>query len=726
MRRPPNCPTRTGRRAAPVLAAAALTLSMAPATAQQQLPPIVVEGDSLAVKPAKPAPKPKPQTPTPDAAAASGADSAQDVAAGASTTAPNDGDDTSAPAATSGAAGGDFAVSGVGASVAVVTRTQIDSQQIRHAAEALRALPGVSVARSGGFGGLTQVRIRGGEANHTLVLVDGVPANQATNGEFDFANLPAESIERIEVIKGPQSGLVGSNAMGGVINVVTKKGEGPLSMVMRAEAGAFGTHDLSGVISGGNSLVHGALTLHRRSTDGFDIAPNGREDDGARQELIAFKGGIRPRDTFAIDVIARRTLTRGDRDDDSRLPFGALAQQTDSASTFRWNTLLLGAEARLDTFDGFWTHAVRLSRNRTVYSDTLVDEFGESPYEDESGVDKAAYVATFRFATPGFAALHNTVTTMVEKEDEHYQPRKRAFDQDRQRRERNRVNTALEWQGVAFDRLTVSANVRHDDNETGRDYTTWRTTAAYLFDNLAPGLALRPHASYGTGVKYPSFFELYGSSPTFFTPNPFLVPEEAKGWDAGLEFRLMQGRAVFDVTYFSADITNKITGSLFGPPENLAGVSEHRGVELSARLALTQTLTLGLGYTYLDARTPDGRDELRRPPHAGYATLVQSFADRRGQLSLAARYVGDSTDQAYRMGLGNCGNGCSFTTYTPERVGLADYWLVSLAASYKMTREVELFARLENALDHNYQEVYGFETAGAAAYAGVKISLGGK
>src|SRR5690606_13883637 len=161
----------------------------------------------------------------------------------------------------------------LGTAVTVITGEDLQRQQIRHAADALRSMPGVSVNRTGSPAGLSEVRIRGAEHNQTLVLIDGIEANIGSSGGFDFSNLSTEDIERIEVIRGPHSALYGSNAIGGVINIITKKGGGPLSITARAEGGSFGTKSGAARVSGGNGRVWGAATVQHESSEGFNIAP---------------------------------------------------------------------------------------------------------------------------------------------------------------------------------------------------------------------------------------------------------------------------------------------------------------------------------------------------------------------------------------------------------------------------------------------------------------------
>ena len=190
----------------------------------------------------------------------------------------------------------------LGTAVTVVTGKQLQERQIRHAADALRSVPGVSVSETGGFGGLTQVRLRGAEANHVLVLIDGIEINRTTDGFFDFASLLAEDIERIEVLRGPQSGVWGSNALAGVINIVTADGKGPAQVRARVEGGSFESRSGNISLRGGNDFVHGLVSLTSRETRGVNVSNFGYEDDGSRQVNVRAKGGVQLTDALSIDA----------------------------------------------------------------------------------------------------------------------------------------------------------------------------------------------------------------------------------------------------------------------------------------------------------------------------------------------------------------------------------------------------------------------------------------
>jgi vitamin B12 transporter len=256
----------------------------------------------------------------------------------------------------------------------------------------------------------------------------------------------------------------------------------------------------------------------------------------------------------------------------------------------------------------------------------------------------------------------------------------------------------------------VTANIRRDDNEVFQDFTTWRTAVSIPLK----GLGIRPHASVGTSVKFPSMFELYGTFPTFFIPNPNLKPEESFGWDAGAEYTFGKRLFTLDVTYFDADLTNEIDVAGFPQrPFNEVGKSMRQGVEVAARTELGSGLSLGAAYTYLNARKPDDSEAIRRPPHSGRIDVNYAFLNK-GNVNFAVAYTGQQDDFAFRE--------LPFFATAQERVTLDSFWLATVAANYRVAPGVELFGRVENAFNDHHQEIYGFESAPIAAFAGVRLT----
>jgi vitamin B12 transporter len=671
-----------------------LTPAGASAQTPTILPGIVVEGATLS--------KPQSRSAAPAASGATQADGSEAAESAGQQTASGDGSDSAVVTGHSTAT--------IGSAVTVVTGQQLADQQIRHAADALRSLPGVSVNRAGSVAGQTQVRIRGAEGNHTLVLIDGIVANQPGTGEFDFSSLPADQIERIEVIRGAQSSLYGSGAIGGVVNIVTRRGQGPATATIWSEVGSFKTAEAGASVSGGNRHAHGLLSYSVRNSNGFNISSEGPETEASAMRSFIMKGGVSPTENFSVDVVVRNVDKRGDRDGDL-FALSGLSRQTDTPSFFASNVWLAGIEARLSTLDGRLEHKARYSYAETTLEDTDVGAFGMFFARNDNARRSASYLATLSLDTPAMTHfVRHSLTGLVEHEAETFL---QVTGTD-PTRERSRLATAAEYRAELFGRLTVTGNVRHDDNDTFADFTTWRTAASLRLSEIG----LRPHASYGTGVKLPTMVEQFGQFAGF-VPNAALLAEESEGWDAGVELSLARGAFVIDATYFKANLQNEIVTRFLpffqSTVENLTGESTREGVELAARWQPIPTLTFGAAYTWLDARDDQGQREIRRAPDTGRLDATLAFDGGRGSVTVAAAYNGRMHDLAFGL-----------PTFESVRVVLDDYWLATIAARYKVAPGMEVFGRVENAFDTSYQEVYGFETAGIAAFAGVKFTFGGE
>ncbi len=587
----------------------------------------------------------------------------------------------------------------VGSAVTVVTGAQLRASQVRHAGEALRSLPGVHVNRSGGASSFTQVRVRGAEGNHTLVLIDGIEANSTQGGEFDFSNLLANDIERIEVIRGGHSGIYGSKAIGGVINIITKSGKGPITLETSAQGGSLQTRSIAGRLSGGTDKMWMALGVQHEASEGFNIAVRGEENDPWRNTTLSVKGGVQIVPGVTLDFSARNVRKFLNFDTEARAPGSLLNVATDAPNTSDSNLFLGGANLKWELLDGALTQVLRTTGNRTDLSSTTT--FGGA--ENLSEAYKFGYLATYRFDMPVLTAARHTISGLIEKQFESFTPR--ASFSDNLRRDREQVATVAEYRGEFSDRVFISANVRHDRNDVFQDFTTWHSGISVP----VPEIGLRPHASVGTSVALPGMFEQFGTVLGVFVGNPDLKPEQSLGWDAGIEFSLPIGDALLDVTYFEANLEDEIRG--FGyTTRNLEGESTRRGIEVAMRAHVTPWLYLGAGYTFLDAKEPDGGEEIRRPKHSAKTEIITLFDEARGRVTLSAVYNGDMKDR-------------NFGTFPATVVTLDEYILLSIAASYKIKSEVELFGRVENVLDTDYEEISGYNTAGIAAYAGVRLKL---
>ncbi len=253
--------------------------------------------------------------------------------------------------------------------------------------------------------------------------------------------------------------------------------------------------------------------------------------------------------------------------------------------------------------------------------------------------------------------------------------------------------------------------LRGDDSDAFGNFTTYCISDAWQ----VPGTGTRVHGSYGAGVVFPSLFEQFGVIPGLLTHNPDLAPEESQGYDIGVEQSFLDRKVIVDITYFNRNFENEIVSSFFGPLVNPEEESEREGIEVTARITPIDGLAFSGSYTYLQASGGDSLAEIRRPEHSGSVNVAYAFAEGRGVVDLGVIYNREMQDFAFDA-----------FTYAQSPVTLEEYTVVSLAAHYDVTANVRLFGLVENVLNEDYQEVFGFETAPIAAYGGVKIRHGGE
>ncbi len=594
----------------------------------------------------------------------------------------------------------------IGSAVTVITGEQLERRQVRVVSDVLRDVPGVAVNRAGPVGALTQLRIRGAEGNQTLVLIDGIEVNNPAGGsEFDFANLLNAEVDRIEVLRGPQSALYGSDAIGGVVNIVTRRPQPGLTLTARGEAGSFTTRDgLLGLGYGGERFFVSA-TVNRLATNGVSVADaaNGNaEDDGYDNTTARLKLGFRPFDNLEIDAVGMLVESEREGDADAAV-VNAIDSDDESDTLERYGRI----GARLDLFDGAWQHIANASHVENERD--FFDRTGAQTFTSEGEKSKLDYQINVLFTTSDIARAEHTVTLAAEREREE-QFTESGFAGP------NGVDIVNygyvgEYRIGLWDRLFLSGSLRYDDNDDLFDNeSTYRGTAAYLHDPTGTRL----HASVGRGVKNPTLFELFGSTPTF-TGNPNLTAEESLGWDVGVEQALLGDRLIVDVTYFNNRIEDLIQGG-GNTAVNLPGTSKIQGIEVTASAEPWPGLRLDAAYTFTDGEDADGTELVRRARHIASINAGHAFAlfGKPGDVNLGFRFNGRQDDIVFD----------SFSPLTRRNVTLSSFTLVNLNASYAVADGVEIFARGENLLDDDYQEVFGFGTPGIAGYVGIRIKLG--
>jgi vitamin B12 transporter len=606
----------------------------------------------------------------------------------------------------------------VGSANTVILGEELRAKGFTTVSDALRTVPGVAVSQAGGRGSLTQVRIRGSEANHVLVMIDNVPVNDFANGDFNFANFAIEDVERVEVVRGPQSGLYGANAHAGVISIITKSGRGigrPQANV-RLEGGSMNTGTAAGTFRGSAGPFYGSVSVENYQTSGHNISRFGDERDGSRALTTTAKVGVDFTPEFNVEGTVRRVRRFTEFDSQPFFgPFEGLA--FDSPVDFnRFTGTNQRVAATWSLFEGRFVQRLAASRyDERRHDDDIVFGF----FRSRGHRDNFDYKATLINETQWFGGERHTLTGVVDRQDEFLtiSSASLAFDPDAAAfwaagAKRRRDGVAGEYQVDLPFGLTLTGAVRHDMNSGFEDVTTWRVTGSQRIAQTATRL----HGSAGTGVTNPTFIEQFGFFVGSFIGNPDLKPEHSLGWDAGIEQGFLAGRLVVDVTYFAADFEDKITlvsagGGFISTPVNVEGISPRRGVEVTTRATPVDWLTLTGSYTYTDARLADGTPEIRRPRHAAAGSATASFADGRGRATARFVYNGTMPDTWFRFPL------------TP--VTNAAYTLVGGIVEYDVLPNLTLYVRGENIFDAKYEEVFSHVAPGAAVYAGVKGRFGG-
>ena len=580
----------------------------------------------------------------------------------------------------------------VGSAVTVISRDEIEKSQVRAVTDLLRKVPGVSVTQSGRTGGQVSVFTRGLNSNQTLFLLDGARIGNPLNGLVTLSNLTADQVERIEVVRGPQSTLYGSDALGGVINIVTRKGNELLKDGKSFGGSATlegGTHDAFRQaidLWGGSKRVFGSLSFSHDSTK------NAYENDQYENTTVGGSVTFRPTEELQLSGTFRyvngrnglpgavsaspANLTEHLRDESF---FGRIAldwtlyeiwQQTLSISEnheelFDRGSAFADSDSRADTLQIGWQNNVKLTKTNTF----------------TAGIDW--YLNKGQYETVGATPFEKTVR-----------------------------NTAVYVQDQAtfFKRLTLTAGMRYDDNTRFGSEFTYQGTGVFRFDETGTRLK----ASIGTGFKAPTLNDLYLTFPDSgfgaFLANPNLKPERSLGWDIGFEQDLCK-HATLSMRYFQNDVRDLITATSVGFDLTQTNVDRARtaGIEASLNVRVTDDLTFWAGYTWLaEAKNlASGSRLLRRPEHTGTVGANWHFLERfnlNTNLSLVsaradidAATFGTTSDRPYAK------------------------WDVAL--SVKVHKNLEIFGRVENLLDERYEEANGYPALGRVFWGGMKLKF---
>jgi len=570
-----------------------------------------------------------------------------------------------------------------GSSVSVITADEIKSSLQSTVTEVLASVPALDVVRTGSYGSATSIFVRGASSGGTLVLIDGIELSDPSGmGRApDIDHLTLDNVARIEVVRGPQSTLYGSDALGGVVNIITKKGDGPPSGSVTLEGGSHSSYREALTAQGGMGAFDYSVSLSRFDTDGIssaDEAFGNTEKDGYSNTTFGGSFGFSLSDKVDLGVLVRYVDVDMDIDD------GAGAGGDDPDHVYLVEQFVAGTKATFGLSDDRWRHSVGLSV--TDFHRDDIDP-GESTSYFDGQMLKGDWQGTFAINDA------NKLTFGIEHELEKGESTW-ATETDAQT-----TGLFVQDQMKLGERVFATVGARVDSHSEFGTHATGRAALAY-----APmGKGTRISASLGTGFKAPALSEL--------SMNPGLDPEELLAFDVGLEQRFRDDDLVLGVSLFHNDFENQIAWDDVGFTYYNTGEADAQGVEFAASFKTEFGLSVKATYTYTDA-TEDGAVAIRRAPHK--ATLRIGYRAPRGaEFGLSVAYVGETDDKDFSPPW----------PAPPLDVKLESYTLVGLTASCRIKEKLDIFCRVDNLFDEAYTQAYGYGTPGTTVRLGTKIAF---
>lgn len=574
----------------------------------------------------------------------------------------------------------------IGTSVSVVTQQNIEDRGYSSLVDVLRNQPAVSVSNTGGAGNATALRIRGEAGYRTLILLDGIDITDTSGTQASprWEHLQSAGISRVEILRGPQGLMYGADA-GGVVNIQSRSANQGFGGELSAEGGSYDTQLYTAHLGGGNDDLDFSLFASDYDTGGFNSRTTDtqlKDDDGYENTSTHARVGWNATQDLRFELIAHNV--DADNDYDSCFSNTTFARVDDCSDNF--NQTSYRGTAELST--GSFSH-------KLAYSDSTTDkEFyseGQRSFAADGELERVEYLGSWN----GTESLRLVYGVDFETE---------SLDDGSVDTDRDQVGYYAEYQGDFGEQLFVTAGVRYDDNDDFGTHTSYRASIAYLISLSAGEIKLK--GTYGTGFRAPSLYEISYNNGPFATPpasDTDLSEETTDGFDLGFAYYGNNG-TFLEMVYFDQTIEDLIDFDLIAYSGYVqhSGDSSSTGVELSGDIPVADTWFLTGNYTYNEAEDPDGEQRLRAPKHL--ANLGISYRPQETlSINLNIRGSYDAVD-----GFG---------------VEIDDYEVVDLSARYQLMHSLELFGRVENLLDEDYEEVPTYNTSGIAGYAGVRFSF---
>lgn len=598
----------------------------------------------------------------------------------------------------------------IASSVTVITKEDIERMKKTTVLDVLQDVSGVTIIQNGPAGGTASVLLRGANSEHTLVMMDGVVLNDpiSPSRSYDLAHLSLTNVERIEILRGPQSTLYGSDALGGIINIITKKGQGKPCMNLKGFVGSYESFSGNAEISGGTEKMHYSLgTSYFRNT-GFSAASaayeGNKEKDGYRNFTIAGKFGARPMDNLEIDIVFRKLDAEIDIDN------FAGAYGDDPNNVQKNSAFSIKSQIRSLFLNNRWEQKFGLAlviNNRQYRNPT--DDF--HPFDTENGLYKSKLIK-LEWQNNWFLNESNTLTLgtdfqQEQGESEYYSdgfwgPFASIFPLQKART----TGIYIQEQFKVANQLFATLGVRLDKHSQFGTSITYRLAPAYVIEKTGTKLK----TTLGTAFKSPSIYQLYAPG-TYWGPigNKGLKPEKSTGWDFGIEQQILDEKILFGAVYFVNDFENLIDFEYSSGYINI-GKSESQGVEFLLRAIPAKQILLDANYTRINARDKDADINLLRRPRDKFSARLNYLSGKKGNINLSFRLIGKRDD-------------LDFSTLPSTRVTLKGYTLFDIALSYDFSQNVQIFMRLDNLFNKKYETVKGYGTPGFSFCGGLGVHL---
>ena len=593
----------------------------------------------------------------------------------------------------------------IGSSVTVITRAEIENSQAVMITDLLRNVPGLDVVQSGGTGTLTSLFLRGANAHHTLVLLDGISLNDPSspNNAADLSNLRTENISRIEILRGPQSVLYGPEAIGGVVQLFTKTGSANRELSFSSETGSFNSLNFKTTLSGSHKKLSYSLSATFLNTDGISAADaddGAAEKDGYKNSQLSSRLDFHLSEALNLRLTGRYTDSESDIDktsgvlddpnyvtDQKEQQYGARLIHRPPNSSWQQQLSLAVTDIERNTFDTYdvdhpsdsqstftsgeritisWQGSLQIDRRNalTIGIESERSEFSSDLFFRSSFGDFVSVIGGEHAWSRGIYLLEQT---------------------------------------QIGEKLFITAGGRIDEHKQFGTTATYRITAAYLFESVSA----RIRGVIGTGYKAPSIYQLYHPSP--FIGNPDLLPEKCRSWELGAEFDILPELIAVSITYFD----NKYI-DLIQSVQNLAEASSN-GVEAAFELS-SKKLRWRLDYTFTESEDKATSESLIRRPKQKVVVSANYQFNQNLRLNMIIRHVGERDDLDFNPLP-------PLPPFPAARVTLESYTVVNLAASYVLSRNLQLTGRIDNLFDEDYQEVFTYGNIPMSVHFGFRVSI---